>query len=61
MLTASFFLTLMIISMVIVGTGLLFALVAIVLMYTGRSMSYDRAAKQMVKGTKEPKQKKSSK
>ena len=38
---------LMLISMFIVGTGIFFAVLGVVFMYTGRAMSYDRAAKKI--------------
>lgn len=49
MISATFFFILLIVCLTIVGSGLLFALLAIIFMHTGRAESYDRAAKKMAK------------
>ena len=49
MITATVIFVLMIIALVIMMMGIMFALISIVLNYTGRSKSYDRAAIKMSK------------
>lgn len=47
MIIATFYFILMILALGIMLGGVLFAFLAIVFMYTGRSMSYDRAGKMI--------------
>ncbi len=49
MITATVIFVLMIIALVIMLMGVMFAIISIVLNYTGRSKSYDRAAIKMSK------------
>lgn len=49
MISATVVLVLMIVAFVIALMGVVFAMVSILLMYTGRSKSYDRAAIKMSK------------
>lgn len=60
MISATVVLILMIVALVIMGTGILMAFVSILLNYTGRSKSYDRAAIKMSKAN-DPKPAKKSK
>ena len=60
MISATIIFVLMVIALVIMMMGIMFALISIVLNYTGRSKSYDRAAIKMSKAN-EPKPAKSKK
>ena len=61
MITATVIFVLMIIALVIMMMGVTFALVSIILNYTGRSKSYDRAAIKMSKANEPAPAKKSKK
>lgn len=60
MITATVIFVLMIVALLIMMMGIVFAFVSIALNYTGRSKSYDRAAIKMSKAN-EPKPVKSKK
>ena len=60
MISATVILVLMIVALLIMMMGIVFALTSIILNYTGRSKSYDRAAIKMSKAN-DPKPAKSKK
>lgn len=59
MLTTGLILIIAIIVLVIMLIGILAAVLAIVIMYTGKSATYDRAGKKLARGKRAPKKKKS--
>ena len=60
MISATVILVLMIVALLIMMMGIVFAFISIILNYTGRSKSYDRAAIKMSKAN-DPKPAKSKK
>ncbi len=60
MITSGIILMIAIVALVLMMVGLMFAVISILFMYTGRSATYDRAAKKMAKAAN-PKVKKAKK
>lgn len=60
MISATIVLVLMLVALLIMGLGIMMAFLSIILNYTGRSKSYDRAAIKMSKAN-DPKPAKKSK
>ncbi|MDD6807248.1 MAG: hypothetical protein PUD72_02195 [Oscillospiraceae bacterium] len=58
MLTTGIILIVAVIVLVVMLTGLMSAMLSIIIMYTGKGATYDRAGKKMAKAKKAPKQKK---
>lgn len=59
MITSAIILIIAIIAIVLMMVSLVFAVTSILLMYTGRSATYDRAGKKMAKAARPAKAKKS--